>query len=167
MIQVSRLMLRPKRPYRAFLSSPISSWMPSSFVLSESTSASSVSVDEPRSSRTWGCGNDTKQSPILYLFNVSKPVRHKLQHKMIVASNMGRLLTVLSLPHPRVRVRQRFLQDPPSPSVYVYTFVSGASQKIWQGDTNSDFVSRTIFARSSSSSISSFWCRELNRLIFS
>jgi hypothetical protein len=67
---VSKLMLRPKRPYSAFFNSPISSWTDSSLDFSSSTSVSIVSVEDSSSSRTCGCGNETKQSPTLYLRDV-------------------------------------------------------------------------------------------------
>lgn len=64
-------MLRPNLPYRCFFSSSISSWIVSSVPLSTDTSSSILSVELDSNSNTSGCGSDTKQSPILYLFTIS------------------------------------------------------------------------------------------------
>ncbi|CAI6336494.1 unnamed protein product [Periconia digitata] len=63
------LILRPKRPYSNFFSPSISSCIVSRRPFNVSTSPSILSVDASRSSRTSGCGKETKQSPILYLYD--------------------------------------------------------------------------------------------------
>ena len=69
--QVSRLMLRPKRLYRATLSSAISSLMDRSLSSTVPMSASISLVDLASSSWTSGRGSEMNESPILYLPVVS------------------------------------------------------------------------------------------------
>ena len=110
---VSRLMLRPKRPYKIFFNSPISSWTDSSLDFSASTSSSMVCVELSRSSSTCGCGNETKQSPTLYL--------QVCQSSFVIIFTLqeyeaGR--TALFPLHPQAQALSRSPQGPPFPSAW-------------------------------------------------
>lgn len=72
---VSKLMLRPNRAYNSTFRSFCSSLIVPSFSSNAATSSSIFAVDVDSISCTSGSGNETNESPILYLAVVSRPLR--------------------------------------------------------------------------------------------
>jgi hypothetical protein len=71
---VSKLMLRPNRAYNSTFNSFCSSLMVLSFSSNATTSSSIFAVDVESISWTSGRGNETNESPILYLAKVNGPL---------------------------------------------------------------------------------------------
>ena len=148
-------MLLPNRAYNATLSSCISSLIAPRFSSRPLTSLSMFSVDADNSSSTSGCGNDMKQSPILYLYHGRKMIaNYEIDRPLDQRWNKR---TELSRPHRRAPVRWRSLPNPPFPSIETQS--AGASPV--------KIGSLTCLFFSSCSSPVSFWWRVLNLLIFS
>lgn len=131
---VSRLMLRPNLAYSSTFSCDISSLIVLSFSSRPVTSFSILLVDAVSNSWTSGNGKLMKESPILYLRNVS--LRTCLYHRA--------LPTVSCRPHLPAPARLIYRPDPPSPSVQPSALV--ASLSVWTDVFRFQFVLEVQFS---------------------
>ena len=148
LLYVSRLMLRPKRAYRATFSCCISSRISLSFSSTVETSSSICSVEVESISCTFCNGSEMNESPILYL-----------DEMVSLYSSGSEFLARTEFCHLR----------PPTPihSISLLDLLCLSSANEYFERTNVCQRGLTAFVFSSSSSNISRWCSLLNRLILS